>query len=324
MLKLNYIFFVIIFFSVNILLVFNVYADCNYDDPELQNADFGKVIVQRDVPIGTEIATIHLNNYGYTWSDGSCKANIIMTYNGAKATSIDHVFETNITGVGIEFSYADSAGNYYASASPGTIAHGGENYGPGGWVSYGGVIHLIKTNNIISGTLTPGEVSQMLLTGNNGSLYDFQKFNLTGGTVTQVACSITTPQLVFNIGDISAAKFGNTIGTVPQNSEATQNLGLDCDADANINVMLTGIQNPDVTTNSVLALSDQGNTGTAQGVGVQLLYNNAPLELNSNIVLKKSAGGQETFPIVARYYQTKTTVMPGKANTSATLNLTYQ
>ncbi|WP_256937857.1 hypothetical protein, partial [Enterobacter chuandaensis] len=30
------------------------------------------------------------------------------------------------------------------------------------------------------------------------------------------------------------------------------------------------------------------------------------------------------FPLTARYYQTQTTVEPGTANASATLNLTYQ
>lgn len=62
----------------------------------------------------------------------------------------------------------------------------------------------------------------------------------------------------------------------------------------------------------------------AKGVGVQLLYNGSPFILNNRIVLKRSSGGQETFPLTARYYQTKTAVTTGKANASATLDLTYQ
>jgi type 1 fimbria pilin len=89
-------------------------------------------------------------------------------------------------------------------------------------------------------------------------------------------------------------------------------------------MMLTGIQQPDVSDSSILALSGQGNAGVAEGVGVQLLYNAAPLTLNSNLVLKRSAGGQELFPITARYYQTRSSVTTGSANASATLTLTYQ
>lgn len=85
-----------------------------------------------------------------------------------------------------------------------------------------------------------------------------------------------------------------------------------------------GTQNPDVGTASVLALTNQGDADVAQGVGVQLLYNGSPLILNNRLVLKSSTGGQETFPITARYYQTRTTVTTGKANASATLDLTYQ
>ncbi|MCL6720425.1 fimbrial protein [Klebsiella sp. T2.Ur] len=104
----------------------------------------------------------------------------------------------------------------------------------------------------------------------------------------------------------------------------TQNLGLNCDVGANINVSLSGTQNPDISDSSVLALTGQGGAGVAKGVGVQIVYNGAPLMLNNRIVLKTSSGGQETFPLTARYYQTRTTVSTGTANASATLNLTYQ
>jgi Fimbrial protein. len=114
------------------------------------------------------------------------------------------------------------------------------------------------------------------------------------------------------------------VGTTPTIAQNTQNLGLACDAGANINVTLQGIQNPDVSTTSVLALTGQGGADVATGVGVQLLYNGSPLVLNKLVTLKKSSGGQETFPIVARYYQTKKSVTTGKANASATLDLTYQ
>jgi type 1 fimbria pilin len=46
--------------------------------------------------------------------------------------------------------------------------------------------------------------------------------------------------------------------------------------------------------------------------------------MNSRLFLRQSAGGQETLPLTARYYQTLTRVESGSANASATLNVTYQ
>ncbi|MEH8822888.1 fimbrial protein, partial [Klebsiella pneumoniae] len=142
--------------------------------------------------------------------------------------------------------------------------------------------------------------------------------------ITQVACAVTTSNIVFELGDVLVTEFGSTVGLTPANAQKTQNLILDCDAGANINVMLSGAQNPDVSDNTVLALTGQGSAGVAQGVGVQLVYNNTPLILGNNLVLKRTNGGQEMFPLTARYYQTNTTVTTGIANASATLSLTYQ
>lgn len=102
------------------------------------------------------------------------------------------------------------------------------------------------------------------------------------------------------------------------------NVGLTCDAGTRVNAMLTGVQNTDTSTAGVLQLTGAGSAEVASGVGIQILYNNTPLALNNNIVLKTSAGGQETFPFTAQYYQTKNTVKTGSANAIATLNITYQ
>jgi type 1 fimbria pilin len=185
-------------------------------------------------------------------------------------------------------------------------------------------IELIKTSSapVKGGLLASGTLVYFK------SLEDgvtFAQLDLTGNNaIVPVACSIMTPSLTFPIGDVLVETFSGVIGTTPRQGGNTQNLGLDCDAAANINISLSGIQNPDVETSSVLALTGQGNEGVAKGVGVQLLYNDVPLELNNRIVLKPSTGGQESLPITARYYQTQTEVTPGTANASATLNLTYQ
>ena len=180
------------------------------------------------------------------------------------------------------------------------------------------------TGPVSSGPLTTGVIGVVTLQGSDGVFRDGLTVQLTGGTINALACSVQSSQLTFPIGDIPASVFGTVIGTTPSGAQNTQNLGLSCSAGTNINISLSGIQNPDSANASVMALTGQGSTGTAKGVGVQLLYNGSPLVMNSRLLLKQSSGGQETLPLTARYYQTLTTVEPGSANASATLNLTYQ
>ncbi|WP_288791376.1 fimbrial protein, partial [uncultured Enterobacter sp.] len=189
---------------------------------------------------------------------------------------------------------------------------------------YGGKIELVVTGPVSSGSLTPGVVGVVTLQGSDGIYRDGLTVQLTSGTINALACTVNTPQLTFPIGDIPASAFGSVVGTTPTGAQNTQNLGLTCAAGTNINVSLSGIQNPDSANTSVMALTGQGNAGTAKGVGVQLIYNGTPLVMNSRLFLRQSAGGQETLPLTARYYQTLTRVESGSANASATLNLTYQ
>lgn len=135
-----------------------------------------------------------------------------------------------------------------------------------------------------------------------------------------VACTVNGGNIAVPIGNFKNTDFqqpGFTTG------ETAFNVGLTCDPGANINVTLRGKQNPDTSNTSVLALSDSDGDA-AQGVGVQILYDDKPLNIEEKVPIKQSAGGDEVLPFSARYYQTKTQVTAGTANTVATLDLTYQ
>ncbi|SNY71431.1 fimbrial protein [Enterobacter sp. CC120223-11] len=273
----------------------------------------GDVYVQRDTPVGTELKSFSIGESG-TWS--GCTTDWTDRYELAtfsQSTSFSKVWQTNVPGVGFKF-YSSVFNSYMPFDA--TVAGGTHKT----WDTV--TVTLVKVGDITSGQLTPGAILAKESVANYA--YFAQYVVPSGVNIKQLACSITTPNLTFQIGDIPASSFGTAVGTIPSGAQNTQNLGLNCDANANINVSLQGTQNPDVSTTSVLALTGQGNSDVANGVGVQLVYNGSPLVLNNRIVLKQSAGGQETFPITARYYQTKTAVTAGKANASATLDLTYQ
>ncbi|HIE5388015.1 TPA: fimbrial protein [Enterobacter cancerogenus] len=292
---------------------------CNTIVPQESTLSVGTLTVQRDVPVGTVIfsrAATSTKSY-LTECTSPLMLGFSMRYLSATPSGYgSHVYNTNIAGIGIRF----SSGNYFENPAY-TFSYSPQTSYVEWW---GGKIELVVTGPVASGALTPGVVGVVTLQGADGVFRDALTTRITDGVVNVVACTMTTPRLTFPIGDISASTFGSTVGTTPAGAKNTQNLGLNCDAGANVNVTLSGIQNPDIANTSVLALTGQGADGVAKGVGVQLLYNGTPLALNARLALKPAAGGQESFPITARYYQTRTVVEPGSANASATLNVTYQ
>ncbi|MFL4290576.1 fimbrial protein [Enterobacter asburiae] len=292
---------------------------CTTITPQESTLSIGTITVQRDVAVGTVLFSRNATLTGsyLTGCTNPLMLGFSMRYLNATPSAYgNHVYNTNVKGIGVRF----SSGNYFENPTN-TFSYTAQASYVEWW---GGKIELIVTGPVASGSLTPGVLGVVMLQDSDGVYRDGLTTTLLDGTISVLACSITTPQLTFPIGDISAATFGSTVGTTPAGAQNTQNLGLNCDPGANVNVSLSGIQNPDVATTSVLALTGQGNTGTAKGVGVQLLYNGTPFTLNTRLPLNVATGGQQAFPLTARYYQTQATVEPGTANASATLNLTYQ
>lgn len=292
------------------------YADnCQINETLFGTVSLGNSVIQRDAPIGSEIARARLSGYALLQvnaPDGpaTCNGGYAFTYLSATPSAINHVYNTNLEGVGIRLSV--TPGNFVLPSNGSAYIYSLGYYD----------VFLIKTGKITPGYLTPGILMQGWFVSPDNN---FTRISLDANSqVTVLACSLASQTINFSLGDINASEFTTQPGFIPARSD-TQNLGLNCDPGANINVELTGAQNPDTPADSsVLALNGQGSAGTAEGVGIQLLYNNTPLQLNKRMVLKNAAGGQETFPLVARYYQTRSVVKPGSANATATLNITYQ
>ncbi|ENO1078384.1 MULTISPECIES: fimbrial protein [Enterobacter] len=286
------------------------------------------ITVQRDTPVGSVITSAKgtLTGDPHYFLSKDCSVYVVMLYNGAQASGVDNVYKTNVPGVGIRIRINSwNHGGAYAAPSPGGFVFTASS-DTGGFGFSEANAELIKTENITSGVLLTGEAVKYEAADNeNTDANSHVTWSIvSSSTINQVACSIVSGEsLAFPIGDVMAGQF-IAPGTVSKEAR-TVNLGLDCDAGANVNITLNGVQSNETSDSSVLSLTtDGGQEGIAEGVGVQLLYNNEPLKLNSRIVLKQSQGGQESFPITARYIQTKDKVKPGIANATAVLNLTYQ
>ena len=186
-----------------------------------------------------------------------------------------------------------------------------------------GSVVFVKTKN----ETQAGKITTIPIVSTNFFVsggYNFSGPPLWNGTsnvvTSSVGCQLSNGNIQVPFGNIDSTSFQNTGYTTTAHSFSVD---LTCDAGANINVTLRGKQNPDTSNTSVLALSDT-DSGTAQGVGVQILYDDKPLNIDEKVPIKQSAGGEEVLPFSARYYQTKSEVTAGTANTVATLDLTYQ
>ncbi|WP_261373949.1 fimbrial protein [Yersinia aldovae] len=142
------------------------------------------------------------------------------------------------------------------------------------------------------------------------------------GIVNKNGCTLDTPNLNFNLGEHQQNTFKG-IGNTGQ--EITQPIILSCNPKTKyslkVNDTSTGVP-------GVIKLTQE--PGVATGIGVQLLAgkNRVPVVLGSAQEMGTSMAGskdsEQTIDITARYYQTDTTITPGKANASATFTVTYE
>ncbi|QLK62951.1 fimbrial protein [Enterobacteriaceae bacterium Kacie_13] len=314
--KINSVTLIILFFWLIFGCVYNVSA-CTSQNPVAESATFGSYIVQKDTPVGTVIAsTKSVAVGGLTFGNCLSSGTVFtkMVYGAATKSSLKDVYLTNIPGIGIR---SKLYGTYaYFNAPPtGTSQGGGATFTN----TSGSTVELIAIGPVSSGELTPGPVGVVYF--NETPTINSYTVNISGGTINSAECSITNKNINITLDDVLEADLTSVNSTAKPKSF---DLGLDCKTGAKVNVKLTGVANTDTSAAGVLQLSNAGGTGVAKGVGIQIIYNNAPLDLNKNIVLITSNGGQEALPFTAQYFQTKSTVTTGSANATATLEVTYQ
>nr|WP_314732656.1 fimbrial protein [Serratia quinivorans] len=279
--------------------------------------------IQRDTPAGTVLwdsGMVFAGSPTRVQCDATNK-NYYSYYPGItdSVPGMSGVYKTALNSIGIRTYGSNSRNNISGELIEIPGAQG--SFGSGTYVPIAGYrIQLIATGtNSGIGVLTLP--TPLVALSYNGLLSTQLNLSNASVSVASSACSLTSTSINVPLGDVAATKFTGIATTA---GDKSFDLGLTCDKDAKINVSLAGTQNTDTTETSVLALTSAGQSGTASGVGVQLLYGGTPLKINNNILLKSSAGGQETLPFTARYYQTLADISAGLANSSATLNITYQ
>lgn len=239
-----------------------------------------------------------------------------MLNNTSKLSSYGNsVYDTPISGVGLRVSVWGTYGENPAVTVD--IPMGSSAYGPTAYTR-NTTIELVKTGPITAGAASFGAVMSIFVEGYGGDGYHLTVNNTT---VIASTCTSSTKNIQVTLDDILASKM-NGVGSTynPKNF----NVGLNCDPGARVSATLRGNDNPDTSADGVLQLSNAGSDDVADGVGIQILSNNIPMPLDKLIPLRTFTNEQETLPFTVQYYQTKSEIKTGKANATATLELTYQ
>ncbi|HCT7898523.1 TPA: fimbrial protein [Enterobacter cloacae] len=145
--------------------------------------------------------------------------------------------------------------------------------------------------------------------------------NINSFSVTTPACKLTTVSTPVNMKEVDKNAF-NGKGTTPgEVNTQSFSLPMSCNAGTSVSIKLEG--NIYDATKGVINTTSGNNAAT--GVGIQLLYNNLPMMLGSDVAVGTSnTGGSFSIPLKARYYQTGERITPGTANGVLSFTMTYR
>lgn len=289
--------------------------------------NIGTIYVSPDMPIGSVLyqGTSTAGSVMDDYCSNPVTVTPTMAYLSSQISSYgNNVYETSVDGIGIRVSFS---GVYRSPGTdiqmPGvpmslpTVISGLPAYGIRGIDGYI-TVTLIKTGPVSGGVMPAGVVMRLSIAG-----VTVGEPTASIGSVVVIGstCKVTNENIQIKLDDILASKMSGVGSTYnPKNF----NVGLNCDPGARVSATLRGNDNPDTSVDGVLQLSNAGGDDVADGVGIQILNNNVPMPLDQLISLRTFTTTQETLPFTVRYYQTKSDIKTGKANATATLEITYQ
>ncbi|MGY2798953.1 type 1 fimbria pilin [Ewingella americana] len=287
-------------------------AACSWGEPgkELtQSMTFGNVIVQRDTPVGSVVASVNLPEYAGGEVLFRCDTAWVYNAKNVLFTTLSSygntVYDTNISGLGIRITLTTRA-----------VPSTGDFLKDQGVFIKGGTIELIKTStgSVGAGNLTTGDAAYFF--ASQDPTYR-AVLRLTGSnTITPVACSVSNTVINVSLDDAVYSDFSG-VGSTAKPKDF--NIGLNCDAGTNVKLTLDGNAAGPA---GVLALNAGSNQ--AKGIGIQLVKSAAPVALGTPLDFgTATSAGDMQLPLIARYYQTEASITGGTTNTTATFTMTY-
>lgn len=273
------------------------------------NVNFGRVIVQRDSPIGTILSTATTGAFAAGGNLYGCDTAWVSRGDLSLFPTLssygNNVYSTNIAGIGIRvLSYSKRPFPFTSNALANTHL---------AIPAPGNTVELIKTSAgaVGAGVLMTGTVGRQSISGSSS----FGASTALAGvnTIIPVACSITN--LVIYVG-LDPAKVTDFKGVGSTAKPKDFQISLNCDAGTKVFMTLEGIR---AGPTGVLAPENM-----TSGVGIQLLKGNLPVALGTPLDFGViTNAGLATLTLTARYYQIAKTVAGGEIKAAATFTMVY-
>lgn len=299
------------------------------------------ITLSRDLPvgavIGTQLVTPTINAFScYNSSDGVISNQTFgVMANGTFDTMMNgrRVYKTNVAGIGyaISGSTTKCAGGSAAVTGSNTIQGDvntaklcGNSSGMISPTLNGTVtVTFYKTaTETGSGTIMAQTVAALVLLNNAVLwLYPEAEVSINAFTVTTPACKLTTTSVPVDMREVDKSAFRGKGSTPGDAYTQSFNLPLTCNAGTQVSVKMEG----NIFDASRGVINTTSGNNAATGVGIQLLYDNLPMALGSDVAVgAPSAGGGFNVPLKARYYQTGDKITTGTANGVLSFTMTYQ
>lgn len=258
---------------------------------------------------------------------GGCSGNLVWNpllpsiagtspnYSGYLSTGIDNLYLYMYAG-------SQTTGNFGAFVTPSTSGitwsrslstiHGGIP----SWSIMGDVVlALYQTGPIRQGGVIPAATIAELQVSDG---LQVMNMSMSAITVNVLACSITTP--VVNVQMPTFYKSGFT-GVGSTTTATDFSIGANCNSGVMPTITFSGQTNSGTTD----VFSINSGSGTASGVGIQLLHGGSTINQNTAVAMNTiTATGTTEFPFSARYIQTENTVKSGQADATITFTLSYK
>jgi P pilus assembly protein, pilin FimA len=311
-------------------LSWNALALCTANDVAVNVEQ--NIVVQRDAPVGTVLATIVTSNpmtcdpqgqqSGY---DGSWFIQLSGTNADYGASPLANVRATEVPGIGIRW-------KNFSSTTQSSEFVTRMNLNNASWrrgILQDGVSTFTDTFELIKTSTTPatGSIPAMTINmeystpvSNNVKRLPLYKYLFSPINISTASCQIEDKNLNINMGIALLPKF-NGVGST-QNPVAFS-IPLICDAQTAVNVTLDNVSPLADPANGVLGLN---SSSTAQGLGIQLKYNDAPVQFGTliNYGTTTSPGEVVNIPFRAAYYMTSANARSGSVSATASFTMTYR
>lgn len=270
------------------------------------------MIVQQNAPAGTVIFETWTNQFGGGRGFLGCRTawTLAMELDMFPTLSSygNKVYNTNIPGIGLRLSVMQGGEIF-----PATRAMGADVYAVIAGLGVG--VQLIKTTAGATGTglITSGRIAGFRI--KESPTYFASLSTYSGGRVVAGSCTVNATTVNVKLEQATTTNFTG-IGSTAK--PKTFNIALNCNSGTKVKLTLDGKRAGPA---GVLGLNT--GSGQASGIGIQLLKGTSVIALGSKLDYGTSGSGTTQLPVIARYYQTAATIVPGTTSASATFTVEY-